>query len=237
MIRARAAIALACACSVHAAAQSPTADLAQATRLVIEGTNALRHTQGLESVRAEPRLARAAGEFAEYMARTGKYGHEADGRDPTQRALAQRYDYCLVLENIAYHYNSLGFRTAELAKHLVDGWRDSPPHRRNMLNAGVTDIGVGVARAANGYYYGVQMLGLPRSASVKFEVRNESRRTVRYRLGEDEREVPARSIRTHEICLRETLRFEGLAGGEAATPRSGDRFVIGARGDRVTLQH
>jgi len=203
---------------------------------VIEGTNALRHAQRLDAVRPEARLTRAADEFAAYMARTGKYGHEADGRDPTARALAHRYDYCLVLENIAYHYNSLGFRTAELAKHLVDGWRDSPPHRRNMLNAGVTDIGVGVARAANGHYYSAQMFGLPRSAGVKFEVRNESTRTVRYRLGEDAREVPARSVRTHEICTPQTLRFEGLAGGEALTPRSGDRFVIAPQGGRVTLQ-
>jgi hypothetical protein len=105
-----------------------------------------------------------------------------------------------------------------------------------MLNPRVTHVGVGMARAANGYYYSVQVLGLPRSASVKFEVRNESRRAVRYRLGDDAREVPARSIRTHEVCTGEPLRFDGLAGGEAVTPRAGDRFVIPPEGDRVTRQ-
>jgi uncharacterized protein YkwD len=235
--RASFAFALACACAWPVAAQSPGGvDTAEAARLAIEGTNALRHTQRLDDVRAEPRLTRAAEEFAEYMARTGKYGHEADGRDVTQRAKAQGYDYCLVLENIAYHYDSRDFRTAALAKKVVDGWRDSPLHRRNMLNPRVIHVGVGMARAPNGYYYSVQVFGLPASAGVRFEVRNESRRTIRYQLGDETREVPARSIRTHETCTREPLGFEGLAGGETVTPRAGDRFVIGPKGDRVTLQ-
>lgn len=233
----RRGIALALACTLPAAAQSPKpADTAEAARLVVEDTNALRHAQNLPGLHPEARLTRAAVDFAAYMARTEKYGHEADGRDPAQRAVAHGYDYCLVLENIAYHYDSRGFGTAALARQLVEGWRNSPPHRKNMLNAAVTHTGVGVARAANGYYYSVQMFGLPRSASVRFEVRNESGRAVRYRLGDEAREVPARSIRTHEICARESLRFDGLAGGEPVTPHAGDRFVVPAPGDRVTLR-
>lgn len=36
------------------------------------------------------------------MAKTGKYGHAADGRKPAERAAAHGYEYCIVRENIAY---------------------------------------------------------------------------------------------------------------------------------------
>ncbi len=211
-----------------------SADVASASARVADGTNEFRRSLGLQALHHEPRLDRAATEFAQFMARTSKYGHEADGRDPSARAKAAGYDYCLILENIAYHYDSRGFETAALARKIVAGWEASPHHRENMQNPAVTQIGVGVARSPTGYYYSVEMLGLPRSASVAFEVRNESGEAVRYRIGKDAYVVPPRSIRTHEVCTREPLAFEGVAGGEAVKPHRGDRFVIPAVGGRVT---
>jgi uncharacterized protein YkwD len=227
----RAALALAAALCLTCAAAT-VADVAATAAGVVEKTNEFRRAQRLGEVQVEPRLAQTAVEFARYMARTGKYGHEADGRDPPKRAQAHGYDYCLVFENIAYYYDSRGFATAALARHMVEGWKNSPPHRRNMLNPQVTHVGLGVARAPNGYYYGVQLLGLPRSASVKFEVRNESRATVRYRVGAEAYSVGPRAIRTHEVCAREPVRFEGLEGG-AAQAGPGDRFLIPAQGGEV----
>lgn len=218
---------------VAVAHAAQTADVAKAAQAVVSQTNALRERGNLAMVHDEPRLARAASEFASHMARTNRYGHEADGRDPPKRAEAAGYDYCLVLENIAYDYDSRGFDTARLARTLVEGWRRSPPHRANMLNAAVTHIGVGIARSATGYYYAVQMLGLPRSASIKFEVRNESRRDVRYRVGKERYTVPAHALRTHEVCAHEALVFDRPAG--SFQPRAGDRFVIPPQGDAVTV--
>jgi uncharacterized protein YkwD len=217
-------------------AAAESVDVAAVSNRVVEGTNAFRRSQGLAELHREPHLQGAVDEFAAFMARSGKYGHDADGRDPPTRAQAHGYDYCLVLENIAYHYDSRGFRTGPLAERIVDGWERSPPHRKNMLNALVTHVAVGTARGANGYYYSVQMLGLPRSASVKFEVRNESGAAVRYRLGDAMHSVPARSIRTHEVCNRDPLRFEGVAGGEPVVPKAHDRFVITPDGDRVAVR-
>lgn len=231
----RGAAALFGACALQAVATQPakTADPTGAAELIVERTNDFRRDEHLAEVRVDPRLDRAAAEFARFMARTGKYGHEADGRDPTERAVAQRYDYCLVLENIAYHYDSRGYDTRRLAWASVEGWKASPPHRKNMENPHVVDTGVGVARGANGYYYSVQMFGLPRSASVKFEVRNESRLTVHYRVGDKPFSVQPRAIRTHEVCTREAVRFEGLAGGKAIEPKRGDRFLIPPEGGEV----
>lgn len=212
-----------------------SADVASASARVVDGTNDFRRSVGLEALHREPRLDRAAAEFAQFMARAGKYGHEADGRDPPARAKAAGYDYCIILENIAYHYDSRGFETEALARRIVAGWKASPPHRENMEDRRVTQVGVGVARSpSTGYYYSVEMLGLPRSASVTFEVRNESEEAVRYRVGKEAYTVPARSIRTHEVCRREPVEFEGIAGGEAAEPHRGDRFVIPSGGGRVT---
>ncbi|MGE5095869.1 MAG: CAP domain-containing protein [Betaproteobacteria bacterium] len=213
----------------------PQADIAAATQAVVAQSNAFRQQMERPQLQEEPRLARAAREFARYMARTGRYGHEADGREPPQRAGAQGYDYCIVLENIAYYYDSRGFDTARLAQRVVEGWKRSPAHRENLLNAGVTHVGVGLAHSeATGYYYAVQMLGLPRAASVSFEVRNESQHDVRYDVGGKAYTAPARSIRTHEVCGREALRFERPAG--SFEPRSGDRFVIAPQGNRISVQ-
>jgi uncharacterized protein YkwD len=218
------------------AAVAVTADEHRTASLIVEGTNAFRRAQGLHDVTPEAQLTRAATEFAGYMARTARYGHEADGRDPAERARAHGYDYCVVLENIAYHYDSRGLATEALAHKSVEGWKASPPHRKNMLDARVTHTGVAVARGANGYYYGVQMFGLPRSAAIRFEVRNESQADVRYRVGEQAYTVPARSVRTHEVCSREPVRFEGLRPPERSEARAGDRFLVPAEGRRVTLQ-
>ena len=150
---------LLCAAAAHAA------DIPAVERAVIEGTNRFRHEEGLASVRPDSTLDRTAREFADYLARTDRFDHEADGRTPALRARAHGYDYCLVAENIAYQFDSRGFTTSALARGLVQGWKDSPGHRRNMLDKRVVDTGVAVARSAHsGRFYAVQMFGRRRAA-------------------------------------------------------------------------
>src|SRR5262249_23915200 len=147
---------------------------------IIGRTNAFRKEQGREKVRRDAKLTRAAEYFAGYMARTDRYGHSADGQRPAARATKYGYAWCIVLENIAYEYNSRGFTTAELAEGFFEGWKNSPGHRRNMLDPDVTDTGVAVARSdKTGYYYAVQMFGRPKSKAVKFRVANRSGVTVK----------------------------------------------------------
>jgi uncharacterized protein YkwD len=59
-------------------------------------------------------------------AKSGKFGHEADGRQPGQRAEAQGYRYCTVAENLALNLDSRGFETKELARKAVEGWKARP---------------------------------------------------------------------------------------------------------------
>lgn len=156
---------LACAAPPVAVARP---DIARVEALVVDRTNEFRRHEHVDPVRRNARLAEAAREFAAYMARTGKFDHDADGRTPSQRALAHGYPFCFIAENISYEYHSRDFETGDLARRFVEGWKRSPGHRRNMLKAEVTETAVAVARAAASgapRYYAVQLFGLPRPAS------------------------------------------------------------------------
>jgi uncharacterized protein YkwD len=116
-------------------------------------------------LRTNPELEKAARDFALYMARTGEFDHDAGGTTPASRVKAAGYDYCRVAENIARHYSSRGFTTPGLAGELVEGWKNSPGHRKNMLQPDVTETGVAIAhRRHDGVddFYSVQLFGRPR---------------------------------------------------------------------------
>ena len=195
---------------------------------VIQQTNAFRKMQGRQSHTVDPALSRAADEFARYMARHGKYGHTADGRTPADRASAHGYDYCLVLENIAYVFRSAGYPSASaLAHDMVEGWKKSPQHRDAMLDADATQTGVAIARAADGRYYGVQMFGRPKSASIRFSISNLAGTPVEYRAGERAYTLPPRTTREHTVCRPLTLNI-AVAGGSAFNEKitDGIRYTV-----------
>ena len=100
----------------------PAPDLARVTQLIVERTNQFRKSEGRPEVAANDKLTAAAKTFAEYMARTLRYGHTADGSKPADRAAKQGYEYCLIAENIAYAYRSTAFTAEDLAKLFVEGW-------------------------------------------------------------------------------------------------------------------
>lgn len=201
---------------------------AQVADAVVRLTNAFRQQQGRDTLTGDARLAAAAQAFAEYMARSGRYGHEADGRTPIQRAQAEGYDYCIVAENIGYRYRSTGFNAKALAEALSKGWETSPPHRYNMLDRDITDIGVGVAHSStSGRWYGVQMFGLPQSASNTFSITNASDSEVGYRLGGRAFDLGPRVTRTHERCRPADLAFDPADGEtRSVTPEAGANYHI-----------
>jgi uncharacterized protein YkwD len=224
--KAQVILAVALSCPAFAAAQAP--DLDSAERLVVEATNKFRREEGVETVRPNPALAKAARDFAEYMARTDRYGHTADGSNPPDRARSHGYDYCLVSENIAYRYNSGGFRTAELARGFVEGWKQSPEHRKNMLEPAATESAVALARSdRSGRYYGVQMFGRPKSERVEFRITNAAPRAVSYHVGKQDYSLRPREGRIHWLCGPEDLTLQ-TAGGAPVTmrPNRGDRLVV-----------
>jgi uncharacterized protein YkwD len=160
----RRGLVIALLCSALADAAEPAKpDLARVAHLIVAHANDYRRGEGRGEVTQNTKLNDAARQLAEFMARTGKFAHDADGKRPWDRALQHGYQYCLISENIAYQYSSKGFSTAELAEKLFAGWKSSPGHRKNMLEQLVEETGIAVVRGDSGRFYAVQMFGRPRS--------------------------------------------------------------------------
>lgn len=228
---------------VHDVEQQPVVDsldLESVEQLIVERTNDFRADHGLAALEVDSQLGGAAEDFARFMASTDEYSHTADGRHPEERVKEHGYSYCIVAENIAYAYRSSGFTNPSLAEEFTQGWIDSPPHRKNMLDAAITDIGVGVARSdETGYYYAVQEFGLPKTAAVAFDVTNDSSRTVRYKLGEQSYSLSPGYSRTHIECRLSRLEFSfgrrAKAGETSFTPAGRDSFVITGDGRSLSV--
>jgi uncharacterized protein YkwD len=208
--------------------QAMVPDLPQTEAAIVEMTNTFRKANQLKELQPNSALTAAARAFADYLARSGKFSHEADGRTPQDRALAHGYRYCLVAENLAWNLDSRGYDTRRLAREVVEGWKASPGHRKNLLLAGATEIGVAVvaAPATSPKFVSVQVLGRPEAAQVRFAVRNLTSTPVRYALGAETETVHPREAITHTDCEPRALSFEGAAAPAAFSPKDGDRFTV-----------
>ncbi len=189
-------------------------DLAQASRLVVEQTNGFRKKNNLSSLDVDETLQATAKAFADFMARTDKYGHQADGRTPAQRATAKGYDYCIVRENIAYRTDPRIEGASQLADFFTQGWIDSPGHRENMLADYATETAVAISTADGVTFYAVQLFGRPRSESFALSITNRSNAAQRIILrsngGTDELEIETRQILKMKRCFPLELSLEGV---------------------------
>ena len=220
-----------------ASGAEPMPNLKEAERLIADQTNAFRKKEGHEPVKSNPKLTKTAADFAQFMAETTEYGHEADGNTPAERAEKHEYDYCIVLENIAYVFDPAGYTTVRLGTKFVTGWKESPGHRKNMLDPDVTETGVAIALSEkNGHYYAVQMFGRPKSAAITFKITNKVGEAVKYKVGETEYDLPPRLIRTHNLCRPTDVVFDTPADDNPTVrPKDGDEFTFHIVDGKVTL--
>jgi cysteine-rich secretory family protein len=205
------------------------ADADDAATAVIARTNALRAGSGLARLQANDALMRTARDFATYMSRTGRYGHEADGRTPDARAKAHGYEACIVDENIGWIERAAPQSPHALADAFAGGWENSPPHRRNMLDPDVTETGVAIERhESTGRWYAVQMVGRPRSGGISFSVTDAGTSVARYRLGARAYSLEPGVTRTHEICRPAPLGPYAGANGhaQAVMPANGAHYTL-----------
>lgn len=104
------------------------------------------------ALRWNDRLAAAAQAHAVWMAQNQMLSHMEPGNDPGTRIQAAGYNWVQVSENIA-----AGQQTPS---EVVAAWMASTHgHCTNLLDAGVTDLGIGVARDAGGRLWWVQDFG------------------------------------------------------------------------------
>jgi len=100
-----------------------------------------RRNNNLTEVTVDPELMRLAETQARGMATRDKLDHNV------VRGFSERlkgYDAKLAVENIGAGYHTLA--------EAFSGWRDSPPHRANMLKSGVTRLGIAAVYAPQSKY-------------------------------------------------------------------------------------
>ena len=102
-----------------------------------------RANHGLPAVAFDPDLTRMAQGQAEIMARRDKLDHAA-GKPFVTRLRAAGYDAKTAAENIGAGYHTLA--------EAFSGWRDSPPHKANMLLKGATRMGIAAAYTPRSKY-------------------------------------------------------------------------------------
>ncbi len=185
-------------------------DLPKTEIAIIAETNAFRRSEKLGDVTSNAELTKAARAFAAYLATTGKFAHEADGRQPADRVKAAGYKYCSVAENLALFLDSRGFTTERLATLTVEGWKNSPGHRRNLVSPHATEIGVGIARAPdkNPKFLAVQLFGRPERLKYQFKIENRAGLSIAYSLHGGSHTIEPRVVVTHTDCNPAEIRFE-----------------------------
>lgn len=194
-------------------------DIPRAEAAIIELTNAFRRSEKLADVKPNAELTTTARLFAEYLAKSGRFAHEADGRQPAERAKAAGYKFCTVAENLALNLDSRGFTASKLADQAVEGWKNSPGHRKNSVQPHVTEIGVGIARAPDRdpKYISVQLFGRPELLKYQFRIDNKSADAITYTALGQSHAIDPRVIATHTACQPGEIVFERAGSWLAGT--------------------
>jgi cysteine-rich secretory family protein len=102
-----------------------------------------RQNNGLGGVVVDPGLMQLAESQSKAMAGRNKIDHDVTA-PLAKRLNASGYPATVAVENVSAGYHTLA--------EAFSGWRDSPPHRANMLKSGVTKLGIAASYAPNTKY-------------------------------------------------------------------------------------
>ena len=102
-----------------------------------------RQNNGLGAVTIDPQLMQAAEAQSQAMASRNKLDHNV-AAPFDKRIKASGFASAKAVENVGAGYHTLA--------EAFSGWRDSPPHKANMLATGVTKMGIAAAYAPNSKY-------------------------------------------------------------------------------------
>lgn len=135
------------------AAREGTVDAGEAAVLI----SGYRRGHGLSAVSVDPTLMRIAAVHSRRMAEANRMAHVLPGEGSFQQRLRSAgYDGGTAAENVAAGQDSLN--------EVLDSWRRSPGHNRNLLYPGMTRIGIALAIAPGTRYekFWTLVLGAPR---------------------------------------------------------------------------
>lgn len=138
-----------------------TVDTSAVSAKVISLVNDYRTSNGLKALNVDANL--SAGAVARATTEKGHVDASGDINSAnhdefnaqTQPNL-QQYGSTNMAENLAV---TSGSTADEVAQNLFNQWKNSPEHNKTMLDASMTDIGVGTQLLANGQYVAIQDFG------------------------------------------------------------------------------
>ncbi len=111
-------------------------------------SNEARIEYGLSAVEFQPNLEIMAWNHSIKMAKNDFFDHynpkDKKRKNPEQRAKLAGIKNPSIGENISASGGRSFGTYLELADHLIDGWIDSPPHRKTLYAKGAVQLGCGV---------------------------------------------------------------------------------------------
>ena len=138
-------IASVCGTSAMAECVTPPNVNEMATEIAA-GLNQSRRANGEAPLQFNRKLGSAAMRHACDMLANDFFAHQgSDGSNSHARVTTVGYDACIVAENIAWGYPR--------PTQIIDGWMNSPGHRRNMLHPRIEEFGVGITQGPRGPYW------------------------------------------------------------------------------------
>lgn len=154
--------------------QQPEFDAAKLEGMIHDRINRERRARGLAALRWDDALSRIAGEHSRDMAKRGYFSHVSpEGRGFSQRYRAGGYTCGITVKNVIYtgaeniFQNNLYDRITtvngvkyydwnsmeEIADTTVEGWMNSPGHRKNILMPHWEREGIGISVAPDDKVY------------------------------------------------------------------------------------
>lgn len=124
-------------CGDSADPLAPEPELPAALQDFVSLLNAHRQSVGCEPLAWNPAVAGVAQRHSEDMVARAYFAHyNPEGESPFDRLQAAGIPYSQAAENIAYGYPS--------GAAVLEGWLNSPGHRANVENCGLSEHGVGL---------------------------------------------------------------------------------------------
>ncbi|MCY0943830.1 CAP domain-containing protein [Streptomyces antarcticus] len=111
---------------------------------VLALVNKERAAVGCPVLTLNAKLTKAAQDHSTDMAANSNMSHTgSDGSDPGRRITRAGYEWRTYGENVAYGYST--------PEKVMEGWMNSPGHKRNILDCSYKEIGIGLAQP--GHYW------------------------------------------------------------------------------------
>jgi len=125
---------------------------------ILQFTNEVRRNRNLAPVKPSEALRFLASTQSSLLCKHGLLEHESDKFPPQWRRFSSRMQLVGVksgAENIAYR--TIARNPLDWARDIVNGWMNSPAHKKNILDPRFLYMGVGVQLCKNNIAYVAQV--------------------------------------------------------------------------------